>query len=737
MRLRAKIDHDFVPANASVSTVVAREALSRPFEVEVTFDCDDATLDTESALYTAGLVWLMPEEGEAGPTRNFHGVVEEAAYEGERAQRHRYRLVLRPYFHGLAYRVRSRIFQDLDAIEIAQKIFKDSGVPTDAVQWSAAGTYPKRVYCTQWKESELAFVSRLLEDEGIFYMFEHSELDHVMKVGDDPSLFSESLTLPFVPWQHTPEEAVTELLFEARRTHDATQLRDWDLQQPNKPVDGVLQGGSLERYEYPGGFIDPNEGVRLARTRLEEAKVRSFEYRGRSTSPLIAPGVKLGVTGAAAAAFQEEMIIVSVEHRYVQTAVGAEAGEGHAERRYDAAFVAIPASAVFRPARITPRPRIAGVESAVVTGPSGEEIHVDELGRIKVHFYWDREGKLDDTASCWIRVMQQNTTGSMILPRIGWEMQVAFLDGDPDRPIAIHKAYNAETMPPYGLPANKTQAALQSVTSPGGGATNEVRMQDGNGGMELFIHASKDLKVVVAHDCDEAITVNAEDKTEGFSKSAVGGNEDVSIDGDQSVSVKGTMAMETAKAKSVTVGATDDWKVKHTLTQKTGGDRTETIGSIMNVLCNKAGEQIDGSATRSVGGAQVYAAGDAIVESVTGTKDELVGAAKIELISKSKAENHSGNKALTSGAMVWKAGGNLTVGAKGAIAITSAGAIKEKIGKGYAVTGKQIRITTGSLKIKGGGTKFDLGGTIKVDASSLGAKGGPTLKLKGKIKFGG
>jgi type VI secretion system secreted protein VgrG len=389
----------------------------------------------------------------------------------------------------------------------------------------------------------------------------------------------------------------------------------------------------------------------------------------------------------------------------------------------------------YRPQRITPRPKAWGLESAVVTGPGGEEIHVDEFGRIKVHFYWDRENPVDDTASCWMRVQQLNTSGAMILPRVGWEVHVAFMDGDPDRPVAIHKAYNQETMPPYAQPGNKTQSSMQSSTSPGGGSTNEIRMQDGNGGMEWFLHASRDLAVVVAHDENETIDVNAEETVGEVMQANVGGDETGTVGGNQSMSVTTNATMETVGARNIHVGGMDDWGVTGNYSWATKTDRTETITGMMNVRANKVSETFNANHKRSVGAVQALVSVTAIAETVGGNKTENVTAAKAIITPTSVAEQFTTMKSLTCAGMLVKSSKDVAYAAKLGLSVTAAGIISIKCGEDFMVSGDQVRVTSATAEFKGGGGTFKLTGSITIDADKFGGKGGPALKIKGKIDY--
>lgn len=737
MRVVGHFHHASVPSSTTLASFRGVEGLSRLFDLTVEILCDEPDLDLESMLGSTASVVLESEQGASGP-RAFHGVVEEARALGAELEWYRYSFRLRPSVHGLAYRVRSRIFQDLNVIDIVSRVLSDAGIPSDAVRWSTTGQYPVREYCTQWKESELDFILRLLEEEGIFFWFEHTEVDHVLVFGDDPSVH-ESIDDPLIPaQQHADQEkeSLWACVLETRLTHDRFESRDFFWETPGTALTAAAgEDGVRTRYEYPGGYTDQGEGARRAQIRLEEEWAERMVLRAACDVARIEPGKKFELYGVHPELLAREYVVISAEHTFKIDAriVGGISRHG----TWQQVIRAIPSDRPYRPARITPKPIASGLESAVVTGPGGEEIYVDEFGRIKVHFYWDREQPVDDSASCWLRVQQLNTQGAMILPRVGWEVHVAFENGDPDRPIAFHKAYNQETMPPYGLPANKTQSALQSSTSPGGGSTNEIRLQDGNGGMEFFVHASKDLEVTVANDETETVGVDATESVGNTMTIQVGGDESGAIGGHQSLSVSAQAAMQTVGSKSLSVGGNDDWGIKGDFGFQTGADRTETIGGLMNVLANSVSEVFNGSHTRNVGAVQAIISATAIAETVGGSKTETVSAAKAILTPGGYQEEIGATKTLTSGAVTFKTGGDLSYTAKGGIALTSAGVIKIKCGEDAMFTGSQIRVTSGSAKMKGGGGSFKLGGNITIDAKKFGGESGPMLKIKGTIDYKG
>ncbi|HEY8212480.1 MAG TPA: type VI secretion system tip protein TssI/VgrG [Myxococcaceae bacterium] len=736
MALTATISHGQLPSVLAISRFEVHEGLSQLFVADVECVSLDPDWDLASLLGTESCVTLL-EDG--APSRWFHGMVEEAELVAHRGDLFAYRLRLMPRLQVLAHRVRSRIFQDKSVVAIIRDVLSGAGIPDDSVSWRVTEG-PPREYCTQWHESELAFVLRLLEDDGIFFWFEHSDAGHVLHFAEDPSAHTpidEPSGLSFRAWRGGPgdqREIVTRVTYTSRHVPDAVMLRDWDWRSPQGPAEArhsEAGGGVFEHFEFPVPFSSAAEGSRRAQHRLTAARARQRTLRGETPSLHLASGRLFQLFDAEPAAVNGEYLLLEVRHVFENDGAGI---SGQLEARYRAELTAIPGEVEFRPPLVTPRPRVAGKELAVVTGPPGEEIHVDQFGRAKVHFYWDREGKVDDTASCWLRVQQQNTAGSQILPRVGWEVEVGFLYGDPDRPVMLQKLYNAETLPPYALPDNLMQSSLQSSSSPGGGGTNEIRLNDGGGAMEFFVHAQKDLSLAAGNNLTEQIAVDETVQVASDCSSTVTGTEDVSIGGNQSASITGAAVQETTGAKSVEVGAMDQWGVggMHAVTVQ--GARTENIGGLMNVLAQKVTETFNADLTTSVGGVRSINSAGPILESVAGNKTETVAGAKMEIVSQSKAENIGAAKALTAGLVKVKTGQDLSMDAGAAMAITTGGPMAIKCGGDFSISGRSVTITVGKATLQAGAKLVATPASLKVQGDKVGGDG-KQVKLKGTVHY--
>ncbi|MCC7537979.1 MAG: type VI secretion system tip protein VgrG, partial [Deltaproteobacteria bacterium] len=553
MMLVAKALHDALPPDAVVMRLSAREAMSELFIVDVEVACTDATLDLASFAWSTMAVVLAMDEAPEQDPRWFHGIVEEARLVRSTRLATYYRFRLRPLVHGLDYRVRTRLFQEKCAVDVVKQVLSEAGLADDAFVWATSGQDPVRELCMQYREAELAFVLRLLEDEGIYYWFEHDETGHRMHLTDDGSgiaLIDGSAVLTFTERQDPDTEHITDVRWSTDLCSDAHITRDWSWENPNDVVESEQStptAAGFTRYEYPGGFRAADDGGRRALARLRESTLSEMELVGRTACRRLSPGRIFGVVGAQPSMIDGDYLIVSVRHEYAHI---EGAGRGPV---YAAHVRAIPSSHPFAPPRVTPKPRVAGKESAVITGPAGEEIHVDSMGRVKVHFYFDRENPVDDTASCWVRTQQVNLGGSMVLPRLGWEVSVGFQEGDPDRPVVMQKLYNRETLPPLSLPAEKTKTALESTSSPGGGNTNSIIMGDAGGAMTFAMHASKKLMVMAGNDMSRTVKVNRKAEIGIHDNLAVVGDETVEVSGTQTVSVTANTTLGTTASKTVTI----------------------------------------------------------------------------------------------------------------------------------------------------------------------------------------
>jgi type VI secretion system secreted protein VgrG len=478
------------------------EAVSRPFAFTLELLSTNAAVNPASVLRTPVTVMLVLPDG---GRRFIHGIVNRFVQLGQRDDLTFYRAEVVPWLWFLSRSSDCRIFQNLSVPGIVEKVFKDQGYSDFEIKCTKS--YPKREYCVQYRETHLDFVSRLLEEEGIFYFFQHEDGKHTLVLADSPSAVQPCPGQPSARLALQAAGPSEDLVTEFEREHaietGKITLRDFDPLQPALRLEGTVAGAEKEeQYDYPGNFTVLDEGERYARLRLAEAEARQHVVRGGGTCR----GMQAGYRVELKEHYRKE---VNQAYQLLEVRHDARAGDYRAwdtePLEYVNTFVAIPHSVPYHPPRRTARPGPVGHQTAVVVGKAGEEIWTDKHGRVKVQFHWDREGKKDENSSCWVRVSSSwagKNWGAVHIPRIGQEVVVEFLEGDPDRPLIIGRVYNADHVPPYPLPAEGTRSGVKSRSSKGGGADNfnEIRFEDKKGSEELFVQAEKDLAVHVKND---------------------------------------------------------------------------------------------------------------------------------------------------------------------------------------------------------------------------------------------
>lgn len=553
--------------------VTVTEELGRPFEVELDLLSPSGSLTFDDLLGQPAAVSIaLP----GGARRFFHGLVARFALTGWAGSFATYRATLRPWLWLLSRTADCRIFQGKTVPEIVKQVFRDRGF-TDFDD-ALGGSYEPREYCVQYRESDFAFVSRLLEQEGIYYFFRHEAGKHVLVLADSQGSHAAAAGYGVIPY-HPPgenvlreEDHVTEWTLFQEIQPGVCALNDFDFERPKAgllvkaPFQRKHAHAGLEVFDYPGDYGATGLGEARARTRIEELQAQFERAAGRGNPRGLAVGSLFSLSGHPRADQNREYLVVAATHRVdaqaYESAAAAGAGSG-----YECTFDAAPSRQPFRPPRRTPRPVVQGPQTAVVVGKAGEEIWTDRYGRVKVQFHWDREGRSDEQSSCWVRVAQVwagKGWGGLHLPRIGQEVVVDFLEGDPDRPLVTGRVYNADNMPPYDLPANQTQAGLKSRSTKGGGPDhcNELRFEDQKGAELLTLHAERNQAISVEN--DEA--------------HAVGHDRRKTVGNDETTEVKANRTETVGKDEKVTVGANRTGSVGQDESLDVGGSRTESVG---------------------------------------------------------------------------------------------------------------------------------------------------------------
>lgn len=477
----------------------------------------------------------------------------------------RVELTLESRLAWLQHRRDQRIFRDRDVPTIVTEVCAGLGI---AVERRLSSSYAVRPYTVQQAESDLAFVSRLLEDEGIHYILDDAD---TLVLGDSPAAY-EGAPAPLPTRQRTGldqgEDCVYDLGYRGRLGAGKVTVRDLDLERPSLDVVGEGEiplgvPGGPEWYQYPSARTTVGGAQRKAQILAEAFACSRDRLAGRSFAGWLRPGITVPLLDVPEGIDAAPAVIAAVEHDFSRTGSG-----------FSVAFEALAADRTMRPEPTTPAPRALGPITGFVTGPPGEDIHTDSWGRVKVHFPWDRLQPKDDACSDWIPTLQDNTGRSSAIPRIGWEVLVGFLEGNPDRPIILGRVYNGLDPHFVLLPKNKTHTSLRSLTSPrskdGGTGENRITFEDAAGFQRIFMHSERDRTVKIAN--DKTVTTQSTDSR------VVHGNEAITVGSDRSITVGRDRSVDVAGSQSVAIGANRRIKVGKNNAETVASDRTVTIG---------------------------------------------------------------------------------------------------------------------------------------------------------------
>jgi type VI secretion system secreted protein VgrG len=493
------------------------EEISRLFRYELEFLSQKSDHSAQKIVGQPITFWVEFPNKEK---RYFNGIVQRFSYAGTGDRLSIYRATVVPWFWFLSRTSDCKIFQDKSAVEIIDEVLGDLGF-ADKLDKQGV-TAAKRDYCVQYRETDFNFLSRLMEEEGLFYYFKHEQGKHKLVLGKTPQHYFDckdkecrmrtNLAQPefvdnILRWEHCYEFRT------GKWAHS-----DYNFEEPSTGLlvdtTGKLPVSDTKKFEffdYPGDYRKKDAGEGLVKLRIEQEEAGYDVVKGESFARSFNPGGKFKMSKHHNAGEQGKGYVVTrVEHSAEVGGTYVTGSQG-IDKIYNNSFTCIPDSVAFRPERLTPKPMIHGVQTAVVTGTKGEEIHTDKYGRIKVQFFWDRIGKKDDKTSCWIRCAQSAAGkgwGAMSLPRVGQEVVVTYLEGDPDRPLVTGVVYNAQQMPAYKLPDEKTKSYYKSNSSMGGDGFNELRFEDKGGKEEILMHAQRDMNVKVKNDHRQTVHNN-------------------------------------------------------------------------------------------------------------------------------------------------------------------------------------------------------------------------------------
>ena len=608
------------------------EALSTLFEYDLLLHSKAVGLSAKAMLGQSVTLTVETEGGRG--ERYFNGICTRFGAAGREGEFLVYQARLRPWLWLAGRRSDCKIFQFMKVTDIVQEVLGKYG---QSILVQTRNDYRTWDYCVQYQETDLNFVMRLLEHEGIHFHFEHQKGSHMLVLSDEVSC-------------HSPLPGKSTIKYygvDAAGVADEEHFNEWDpLEQVNageyisddydfenpradlktrrrNPL-GHAQDG-WERYEWPGGYVKLSDGEDYAAARLEELQSDHERAQGQTTVRTMATGYLFTLERCYRADQNREYLCIAANYYFrdnsrMSGSAGSVSGQG--EAKWKIAVTAQPSSQPFRPACNTPKPRSYGPQTAVVVGIPGREIHTDRYGRVKVQFFWDRYGQKDERSSCWIRVSQPwagDGWGFIHLPRIGQEVIVDFLGGDPDYPIITGRVYNADCMPPYELPRNETASGIKSRSTEGGNDTefNEIRMEDKRGSEQLYVHAQRNLDSVV-----EA----SESRTVGYDRNTRIGHDDARfVVHDDHLVVNEQQNLQVGKSQNLSVGEEQHVAVGTDQTNAVGGHRQQTVRLWSSDSCGGKYQQTVGAGyTLSVGEDQHINVGGAQTNQIKGGRKTLI-----------------------------------------------------------------------------------------------------------------
>ena len=650
------------PDTLLLASFTGVEELSRPFAFVLELVSEARGVDVDALVGKPACVTLAST---ADTPRFIHGLVRRVREVGHGTKLATYEAELVPWLWMLSLSTDCCIYQHLSVPEIVAKVFATLGY--NDFELRLVRTYPKRDYCVQYRETHLDFVSRLLEDEGIAYHFVHAADKHTLVLTDSPAGARACPGLDtLVPVRQAgggvgaAVNAYTALAVDRALRTRTVALADYDYLHPTASLASVIasRDGLGEVFDYPGGYVAADDGDRYARLRLEAADAQRETAEGASGASALTSGHKMTFAGSGPGAGGRSWLVTRVAHEAQQagyvgangsgngSANGGTSGNasGNAEFSYTNRFSLASADLPWRPPRSSPRPRVQGTQSALVVGKAGEEIWTDAHGRVKLHFYWDRQGKRDETSSCWVRCSSAwagRGYGQFSVPRIGQEVLVDFLEGDPDRPIVVGRVFNADQPPPCDPGgARGVVSGMRSNTHKGTGY-NAVEMHDTAGKEQIAIHAQYDMATDVGHDDTQTVTNDR--------KITVKGKHTEEVTGDTAVTVKtgnythtvatGTGTFTVKGAVKETYSATQDTTVTDKISiSSTGSEIAITAATKISLTVGSATLTMSADGTVSLHGVKL---------DVIGKSDIKISAATVSATGDNKVSVGVGNQQMT------------------------------------------------------------------------------------------
>ena len=683
------------------------EQLGRLFQFDLDLLSEDPEIKLQDILAQNVTVRYLRPDGEY---RYFNGFVSQFSQAGSHGNLFVYRATLRPWFWFLTRTADCRIFQNKTVPDIIKEVFRDEGFSD--FEDTLSGSYREWENCVQYRETDFNFISRLMEQEGMYYFFKYEDGKHTLVLSDSISAHETVPGYEEVPY-YPPEESelrerdhISDWSLNQIVQPGAYSLNDYDFKKPKanlevkSSVSREHDQAEFEIYDYPGEYKESGDGEGYVRARIEELQSQHEEVQGAGNVAGLMTGCLFKLTNYPREDQNREYLITSASYNLGPQEYESKVAAG-SDSIFSCNISAIDKQQAFRAPRITAKPIVQGPQTATVVGKDGEEIWTDKYGRVKVQFHWDRYGEVNENSSCWIRVSHPwagKNWGAVAIPRIGQEVIVSFIEGDPDQPIITGRVYNDDNMPPYELPANATQSGVKTRSSKEGSPDNfnELRFEDKKGEEQLYIHAEKNQDNIVEN--DETTSVG-HDRTED-----VGNDEIITIGNDRTESV--------GNNETITIGVDRTESVGSNETITIGSNRSVTIGSNKSetIAINKA-ETIGAAKELTIGGLYQVTVGGVMNETVALAKAQEVGATKDTIVAGNVSETYNSSQT--------------TDVSKDH---------SETIGENQTIKiGKNLIIEAGDLVvIKTGKASFTMkkDGTISIEGKDITVKGSGAINIK-------
>jgi type VI secretion system secreted protein VgrG len=651
-----------------------------------------------------------------------------------------YRATLRPWLWFLTRTSDCRIFQDMSVPEIVKEVCSENGFSD--IEDLLSETYRKWVYCVQYRETDFNFLSRLMEQEGIYYYFKHENGKHTMVLADDHSSHERCPGYEEVPFyaeqQEDPDEVehIHEWTVEQEFQSCVYALCDYDFERPRADMKVQTKTprehplSEMEIFDYPGQYCEPgskaeqfsagdfrDSGEMYARSRVHELQSRYERATGRGNARGLFAGGLFELTDCPRGDQNREYLIVSstleLEVSAYESGVG---GDAAGKASYSCELEAIDAKQLFRPLRVTPKPVVQGPQTAIVVGPSGEEIWTDQYGRVKVQFHWDRYGEANENSSCWVRVAQiaaGKGWGGIQIPRIGHEVIVEFLEGDPDRPIITGSVYNGDAKPPFALPDGGMVGGIKSNSTPGGGGYNELSLNDTKGKEKIVMHGQYDMETTIENDQTLTVHNNRTSTVDVDDSETVGNNQTQSIGVNQDQTIGSNHTLKVGADETITIGANQAVTIGSNKTESVGSNTTESVGS---------------NRTTTIGSMYQISVGAVMNETVGAAKAEEIGGAKTVSVGAISSEEVGANKSVS-------AGGSISEEAGSDFEAKAGGKLNLDAGGDFGINGKAKGLVkaASTLVLQCGGASITLksGGDVVIKGTKITIKGSGDVTIKG------